>query len=946
MSALAQEQPPATQPSQQPHLLLVDASGFIFRAFYSLPPLTRGDGTPVGAVYGFCNMLVKLLSDMQADHIAVVFDAGRYTFRNELYDGYKANRAETPPELIPQFPLVREATRAFNLPAIELEGFEADDVMASYACAAAKEGWKVTLVSSDKDLMQLLTESHIGMYDPVKQKPISAAEVMDKFGVTPDKVIEVQALIGDSTDAVPGVPGIGPKTAAELINQFGSLEALLERLDEVPQPKRRETLREHVEAARLSYQLVTLKTDINPLPQPLEELKRPEKPAEHLEAFLKENRFNSLLTRLQNSGFFNGVAASLKPQLVVSQPGEVSLSSVSVQKVATQTHYVLVQDEATLAEWIAKATARGLVAFDTETTGLDAMRADLVGVSLAVGEGEACYIPLAHRSKGQDTLLAIEPAVKQLALAKAMALLKPLFENPAVLKIAHNLKYDWLVLKRQGVDVLHPVADTMVMSYALDNINARHGLDDLCERHLGHTNITFEDVIKHAEGSGNFADVPLDKALAYAAEDADMALRLYHLFDKRLQAEHLNQFYESCERPLVEVLTAMEYRGARVDVARLKELSDDFHARMKVLEASIYQQAGQEFLLSSPKQLGEILFDKLGIAGGKKTKTGAYQTGADILEGLAEQGHGIARDIVAWRQLSKLCNTYAETLPQQIHPKTGRVHTSYNMAVTSTGRLSSNNPNLQNIPIRTEDGRAIRSAFTAAPGHVLISADYSQIELRLLAHMADIGPLKEAFKRNEDIHRLTASQIFGVPLEQVDDGLRRSAKMINFGIIYGMSAFGLSERLGIGRKEAAEFIEAYFRQYPGIKHYMEATIADTRAKGYATTIYGRRCYVPGINDRNGSIRTNAERAAINAPIQGTAADIMRMAMVSTYRALKEIGMEQCLILQVHDELVLEVPQDRADELGKLVQKAMQDAAHLDVPLVVEVGTGPNWQAAH
>lgn len=941
MTALAQTQPPQPHSHDTPHLLLVDASGFIFRAFYSMPPLTRGDGTPVGAVYGYCNMLVKLLTDMHADHIAVVFDAGRYTFRNELYAGYKAHRPETPPELIPQFPLVREATRAFNLPAIELEGFEADDVMASYACAAAKRGWKVTLVSSDKDLMQLLTESHIGMYDPVKQKPIAAAEVMDKFGVAPDKVIEVQALIGDSTDAVPGVPGIGPKTAAELINQFGTLDNLLNRLDEVPQPKRRETLRENIDNARLSYQLVTLKTDIDPLPQPLDELKRPEKPAEQLEQFLKENRFNSLLNRLTANGFMQGVLSASGPKLAaVEQGGHVA------EKTTATANYTLVQDEAALAQWIAKATAKGLVAFDTETTSLDAMRAELVGISLAVGEGEACYIPVGHRSKGQDTLLAIEPAVKQLTPAAAIALLKPLFANPAVLKVAHNLKYDWLMLKRYGVEQLHPVADTMVMSYALDNISMRHGLDDLCEQHLGHTNITFDEVIKGAEGTNNFADVPLERALTYAAEDADMAWRLYHLFDKRLQAEHMNQFYESCERPLVEVLTSMEYRGAGVDVARLKQLTDDFKKRMQVLESSIYQQAGQEFMLSSPKQLGEILFDKLGIAGGKKTKTGAYQTGADILEDLASQGHTIASDIVAWRQLAKLCNTYTEALPQQINPKTGRVHTSYNMSVTSTGRLSSNNPNLQNIPIRTEDGKAIRSAFVAAAGHVLISADYSQIELRLLAHMADIVPLKEAFKRNEDIHRLTASQIFGVPLEQVDNTLRRNAKMINFGIIYGMSAFGLSERLGIGRKEAAEFIEAYFRQYPGIKRYMEATIAETRAKGYAATLYGRRCYVPGINDRNGSVRTNAERAAINAPIQGTAADIMRMAMVATYRALKEQGMEACLLLQVHDELVLEVPEEKAEATGKLVQYCMQHAANLDVPLLVEVGVAKNWEDAH
>lgn len=917
-------------------LFLVDGSGFIFRAYHSLPPLTNPEGTPVGAVYGFINMLHKLIDGLHADYLAVIFDAGRKTFRNELYADYKANRPEPPEDLIPQFPLVRTATEAFNIPAIELAGFEADDLIATYTRLARDAGMEVVIVSSDKDLMQLVADG-VSLYDAMKSKEIGTEQVLDKFGVPPEKVGDALALIGDTSDNVPGVPGIGPKTAAALIEQYGDLEGVLTHAEEIPQKKRRETLIEFAETARLSRQLVDLHKDV-PVPMKLDELHIRKPEAGTLLGFLEAQGFKSLLPRFRE-------------QLGESSKGNTEPSTTAVGK-SVETDYTLVQNTQSLQRWIDDAFAAGICAFDTETTGLDATRADLVGFSLSITPGKACYVPVGHIQPGaQESLFDDAPQsgtgdLKQIPRAKALELLKPLMESPAVLKVGQNIKYDMLILRQHDIHIA-PIDDTMLLSYVLDCGRHRHNLDAMSQRMLDITPVPYEEVAGKGKNKRSFAEVPLDEACRYAAEDADLTLRLHHILKPRLIEEQMTTVYETLERPLVPVLVEMENNGIKADAAQLKGLSRDFASRMEALEKDIYALAGREFTVGSPKQLGEILFDELGLPGGKKGKSGAYVTDVEVLEALAAEGHELPRKVLDWRQLAKLKSTYTDALLEQINPRTGRVHTSYSMAGTSTGRLSSSDPNLQNIPVRTEEGRLIRNAFIAEQGCKLISTDYSQIELRLLAHIADISTLRDAFAHGEDIHAITASQVFGVPVDEVDSGLRRKAKTINFGIIYGISAFGLASRLGIGRKEAAEYIEQYFTHYPGIRKYMERTKEFCRTHGYVQTLFGRKSFISDIHSKNPNQRNFAERAAINAPLQGTAADIIKRAMIRLPKALRDAGLTDTrILLQVHDELVLEATEAQAEEAATITRRVMESAAKLSVPLTVESGIGNHWGEIH
>jgi len=909
------------------HVFLVDGSGFIFRAFHALPPMTRPDGTPVNAVYGFTTMLMKLLQDTDADRVAVIFDKSQRTFRNDLYPAYKAHRPDPPEDLVPQFGLVRDATRALNVPAVEMEGFEADDLIATYARLATEAGADVTIVSSDKDLMQLVGD-RVVMLDAIKNRTLGPDEVREKFGVGPERVVDVQALAGDPVDNVPGVPGIGVKTAAQLIETYGDLDAVLAGAAEIKQPKRRQALMEHVDDARISRDLTRLRDDA-PVESSLDDFAvRPPDP-ETLLAFLEDQAFRSLIARVRDQGLTPAKEAA---------PAKAEAA------------YALVQDADALRRWVAEAKAAGTVAVDTETTGLDPLRAELVGFSLAIDAGRACYVPLAHRrpeaAEGLD--LHGEGAAElppQIPAEEALLILGELLADPSVLKVGQNIKYDMHVLGRHGISVA-PIDDTMVLSYVLEGGLHGHGMDELASLHLGHQTIKYEDVAGSGKAQVTFDRVPLDKACDYAAEDADITLRLHQALKPRLVAERLVTVYETLERSLIPVLAAMEGHGILVDAVALKTLSGEFARRLADLEQEAHRLAGHEFNVGSPKQLGEVLFDEMGIPGGKKGRTGAYATGADVLEGLAAEGHELPARVLDWRQLAKLKSTYADALIGQINPNTGRVHTSYAQAVASTGRLSSSDPNLQNIPVRTEEGRKIRRAFIAGPGNVLLSADYSQIELRLLAHVAGIDALKEAFRAGTDIHALTASQVFGVTVEGMDPMVRRQAKAINFGIIYGISAFGLARQLGIPRGEAAAYIDAYFDRYPGIRDYMDRTRADAREHGYVTTLFGRRCHVRGINDRNPSVRGFAERAAINAPIQGGAADIIKRAMIRVPPALAAAGLDARMLLQVHDELLLEVPEDQAERTGEVAAEVMSGAAHLDVPLVVDLGVAPNWAEAH
>ena len=922
------------EPKKPDHVYLIDGSGYIFRAFHALPPMTRADGTPVNAVYGFTNMLLKLVEDSDAEFIACIFDAGPRSFRNDLYSEYKAQRPPPPPELVPQFALIRDATRACNVPAIELAGFEADDLLATYARQAAALGHKVTIVSSDKDLMQLVGGT-IELFDPIKSRRIGDAEVREKFGVGPDKVIDVQALAGDSSDNVPGVRGIGIKTAAELINLYGDLDTLLARAGEIKQPKRREALLVNADMARLSRDLVRLRHDV-PVPASLDTFGRRAPDPAHLLPFLRENQFRAIL-------------AEARP--IDARPARPSAAEAAASPAVAgdRTGYVLVQDLAALDAWIAEARAAGWVAFDTETTALDTMLAELVGVSLAIRPGFACYVPLGHKAGGGDLLEESGPAPRQIPMPEALARLKPLLEDDSVLKIGQNVKYDMEVMKRLGIDVVG-YDDTMLISYVLEGGAHGHGMDELAELHLGHKTIHYGDVTGSGKQQVNFDRVPLDKARDYAAEDADVTLKLHATLKPRLIAEKMLTVYETIERPLVPAVARMELAGIKVDSTELKRLSADFARRLVDLEREIHKLAKREFNIGSPKQLGEVLFDSLGLAGGKKGKTGAYATGADVLEELAAQGHELPARVMDWRQLSKLKSTYADALVEQINHTTGRVHTSFALAATSTGRLSSTDPNLQNIPVRTEEGRKIRRAFIAESGHKLLSVDYSQIELRLAAHMADVAALKQAFKAGLDIHALTASQVFGVPVEGMDPMVRRKAKAINFGIIYGISGFGLAQQLGIPQSEAKAYIDAYFAKYPGIRDYMDRTKQEARAKGYVSTLFGRRCYLPGINDKNPARRSFMERAAINAPIQGSAADIIKRAMIRIDPALAEARLAARMLLQVHDELLFEVPNAEVEATSALVKKVMEGAAgpalDLSVPLVADVGVAENWAEAH
>ena len=925
------------------HVYLIDGSGYIFRAFHALPPMTRSDGTPVNAVLGFTNMLMKLLEDTDADHIAVIFDAARKNFRNDIYADYKMHRPETPPELIPQFALIREATRAFNVPAIEQNGFEADDLIATYAEQAVKEGAEVTIVSSDKDLMQLVTDK-VKLFDPMKNKPIGRKEVEEKFGVAPDKVIDVQALAGDSSDNVPGVPGIGVKTAAELILAYGDLDTLLARAGEIKQPKRRENLLANAELARISRQLVTLRKDVA-VEHPLAEFDRRSFDPDTLLAFLKANEFRSVIAKVQNR--LGSLAAAPKAG---TAGGPAAAPAPAARTELPSGGYELVQDTAALERWIAAARQAGAVAFDTETTSLQVVEARLVGMSLAIAPGQACYVPVGHVGAQGDLLGGKTEAPRQIPLAAALKLVKPLLEDPAVLKIGQNLKYDMAVLAKYGIAIA-PIDDTMLISYVLEGGLHGHGMDELSELHLGHATIKYGDVTGSGKSQIGFDQVPLDKALAYAAEDADVTLQLHRALKPRLAAEHLLTVYETIERPLIQVVADMELAGVKIDSTELQRLSADFARRIGEYEREIHDIVGHEFNVGSPKQLGEVLFDELKLAGGKKGKTGAYATGADVLEELtATSGHPLPQKVLDWRQLSKLKSTYTDALQNSINPESGRVHTSFALAATSTGRLASTDPNLQNIPIRTEEGRKIRKAFVAEKGHKLLSVDYSQIELRLAAEMADIPALKQAFRDGADIHAMTASQVFGVPVEGMDPMVRRKAKAINFGIIYGISAFGLAQQLGIPQGEAKAYIEAYFRRYPGIKDYMERTKAFAREHGYVTTLFGRRCHVPGIADKNPARRSFMERAAINAPLQGTAADIIKRAMIRIPAALAQHKLKARMLLQVHDELLFEAPDAEIKQTAAVVKQVMENAAlparEISVPLIADAGIGTNWGEAH
>ncbi|WP_374311689.1 DNA polymerase I [Dongia sp.] len=943
----------AAAPKKPDHVYLIDGSGYIFRAFHALPPLTRSDGTPVNAVLGFSNMLLKLIEDSDAEYIAVIFDAGRKTFRNEIYAEYKAHRPEAPPELIPQFALIREATRAFNVPAIEMPGFEADDLLATYATQAAAQGHEVTIVSSDKDLMQLVSD-HIALYDPMKNRKIGRAEVIEKFGVGPEKVIDIQSLAGDSSDNVPGVPGIGLKTAAELITTYGDLDTLLARATEIKQPKRRENLLGNAEMARISRDLVTLRRDV-PVEVPLSDFAKRAIDGAAMD-FLVKNEFRTLAAKL-NARLGEAAIKSARTSTAPSPAGDNEAPAAAPSQGAVPTFtakigdgYELVQEVAALEKWVATAHKVGSVAFDIETTSLNVNEAKLVGVSLATEAGHACYVPLGHVGRTGDLLGGGAEAPKQIVLARALDILKPLLEDPAVLKIGHNIKYDMAVMARYGVDVA-PIDDSMLISYVLEGGAHGHGMDELSELHLGHSTIKFNDVAGSGKSQVTFDHVPLDKALAYAAEDADVTWRLHGTLKPRLIAEGLMTIYETIERPLIPVVAQMERDGVKIDAQELSRLSQDFAKRMGEIEREIHAIAGTEFNVGSPKQLGEILFDQLKLPGGKKGKTGAYATGADVLEELTvTSGHPLPQKILDWRQLSKLKSTYTDALPLAINPETGRVHTSFALAATSTGRLASTDPNLQNIPIRTEEGRKIRRAFVAEPGNILLSVDYSQIELRLAAEMAEIEPLKQAFREGADIHAMTASQVFGVPIEGMDPMVRRQAKAINFGIIYGISAFGLAQQLSIPQGEAKAYIEAYFKRYPGIRDYMERMKKFAREKGYVETLFGRRCHVPGINDKNPARRSFMERAAINAPLQGTAADIIKRAMIRMPAAFAEAGLKGRMLLQVHDELLFEVPLAEKDESAR-VARAVMESAHLpareiSVPLIADAGTGPNWAEAH
>ena len=925
------------------HLHLIDGSAFIFRAYHALPPLTRkSDGLPIGAVSGFCNMLQRYVEGNNGGdvtHVAVVFDKGSHTFRNDLYDLYKANREEMPADLRPQMPLTREATKAFGIACLEQEGFEADDIIATLSCRARAAGGRVTIVSSDKDLMQLVGDG-VEMLDPMKNKRIDRDGVFEKFGVFPERVVDVQSLAGDSVDNVPGAPGIGIKTAALLINEFGSLEELLDRAGEIKQPKRRETLIDNRAQIELSKRLVSLDCDM-PMETTLEELEVRDPDPDTLLGFLTEMEFRTLTRRIAD-------ALKVEPPAIKDEmPGGAEAAPETAPEMLPfdTSAYEHVQDRAALDRWIAEIRELGYVAFDTETTSLDEMVAELVGVSLSTAPGKACYIPVGHTLGTDDLFGGTERADGQMPLEEVLAALAPILADESILKIGQNIKYDAKVLANYGVSV-HPIDDTMLMSYALNAGQHGHGMDALSERYLGHNPIPIKDLIGSGKSAITFDRVPVADAVRYAAEDADITLRLWQLFKPQLHRQQVTSVYETLERPLVPVLAQMERTGIKVDRDTLSRMSNAFAQQMAGLEAEIHELAGGPFNVGSPKQLGEILFDKMGLPGGKTGKTGAYATGADVLEDLATE-HELPRRVLDWRQIAKLKSTYTDALQDHINRETGRVHTSYVQTGANTGRLASTDPNLQNIPVRSEEGRRIREAFVAEEGKVLVSLDYSQIELRILAHIAGIEALKDAFRQGQDIHAATASEMFNVPLAEMTPDLRRQAKAINSGVIYGISGFGLARNLRIPRAEAQGFIDRYFERFPGIRDYMDATKAFAKEHGYVQTLFGRKIHTPEINAK-GPTAGFAQRAAINAPIQGTAADVIRRAMIRMPKAIE--GLPAKMLLQVHDELLFEVEAGAADKLTAVAKEVMENAAEpavkMAVPLIVDAGQGANWAEAH
>ena len=935
-----------TRMSNEDELFLIDGSGFIFRAYFAMAysrqsGMTNPDGIEVGAVYGYTNMLLKMLKDYHAPYIAVIFDAARKNFRNDIYSEYKANRDETPEDLVPQFSIIREATKAFDIPALEVEGYEADDLIAAYTKQALAAGKKVVIVSSDKDLMQLV-RPNVRMLDPMKGKWVGEEEVMEKFGVPPNKVVDVQSLAGDSVDNVPGVPGIGIKTAAQLINEYGDLETLLERASEIKQNKRREKLIEHAQDARISKELVRLDENA-PVPVTLESLKAhdPDKP--ELMNFLQKHAFNSIIKRLGGK-----TVAPAAPKYSADE----NKAHIEEEKLppVSDNEYALINDAVTLKQWIDEAYKTGVLAIDTETTGLTPAKAQLVGISICYSLGRAAYIPLAHAQETDLFGAASGDAIAQMDKSECIALLKPLLEDKSVLKVGHNMKYDWQMFAKEGLHIT-PCDDNMLISYVLDGASHSHSMDNLSIEYCEHTPIKFEEVAGKGKAQVTFDKVAINEALTYAAEDAEITLRLHKILKPRLAREKMVSVYETIERPLIPIIAQMELDGVKVDTEALHEMSKDFANKLSVLEKEIYHLAGREFNVSSPKQVGEVLFDEMGLQGGKKTKTGVHSTSVSILEKLALEGHEIVQKILEHRGLSKLKSTYTDALQEQINPDTGRVHTSYNVTGTSTGRLSSSDPNLQNIPIRTEEGRKIREAFIAKDGHVLVSVDYSQVELRLIAEMADVAALKQAFKDGVDIHALTASRVFDVSLNEVTPELRRQAKAVNFGIIYGISGFGLAKQLSCSVGEASEFIKRYLARFHEIETFMEETKELAKRDGYVKTLYGRKCYIPGIQDKNQMRVRGAERQAINAPLQGTAADIMKIAMGRMPKALKSAKLSAKMLLQVHDELIFEVAEKEVEKTLKLAQEIMENSfkinnVEISVPLDAEGGKGENWAQAH
>ena len=922
--------------SNQKHLFLIDGSGYIFRAYYALPPLTRkSDGLPVGAVSGFCNMLYSFLEKARAgnsmdtpSHLAVIFDSARKNFRNDIYKEYKGNRSDAPEDLIPQFDYIRKAVKAFNLPSIELQNYEADDLIATYKIQAKKEKIKLTIVSSDKDLMQLVDQDTF-MLDTMKDKHIGIDEVKEKFGVPPEKVIDVQSLAGDSVDNVPGVPGIGIKTAAELINQFGSLDVLLKKAETIKQPKRRQALLDNKSNALISRELVTLKNDV-PVKETINDFILKPFDKEKIFSFLDEMEFTKIKKRIEQT--YGMSETNFKPS-----------STVVKKSLKNEAGFNIIYDKKEIETILAKADDQGFFAVDTETNSLDSQKAELVGVSLAVNENQAYYVPVGHKNKDDKEIK------KQIKIEDLIKILKPYLEDETIKKVGQNIKYDLKIFKKYGIH-LKSFEDTMLLSYALDSGLNRHNLDILAKIHLDHENIKYKDVAGTGKSEVTFDQVKIIDSYRYACEDADVTLKLYNIFKERLVKEKCFHIYENLEIPLVDVLARMECQGIKIDKKILSQLSETFAKNLKVLEKKIYKIAGEEFNIGSTKQLGDILYEKLKISGTKKTKKGNFATNVNVLEDLAGKGHEFPKLVLDWRQKSKLKNTYTDTLPEHIDPKTKRVHTSFLLAATTTGRLASSDPNLQNIPIKSKEGKEIRSAFVAESGHSIISADYSQIEMRVLAHVGDVKELKKAFRNNEDIHSITASQIFDCDIKKINEDMRRKAKAINFGIIYGISSYGLAKQISVSNPEAEQFLFSYFKKFPEIKDYMQETLKFCRKHGYVKTMFERKCHFPNINDKNHTLKSFQERAAINAPIQGAAADIIRYAMINIDKKILEKKIKSKLLVQIHDELLFESKDNDVKKEITLIKNEMENAIDKDfnfsVPLIVDANSAKNWNDAH